>query len=570
MSDASIIADRIEPEIPVGSPEPADRPAPRRSRPLRRLADVLLLLAVSLALFLPGFFTMPVTDRDEARFVQATKQMVETGDWIDIRFQGEPRYKKPVGIYWMQGAAVLASGQGAEAPIWVYRIPSLIGATLAVLLIYAIGATLGGPGVGLVAGLLAAATVIIGLDARIAKTDGAQLAAIMAAQWALASLWMDPERRRLFWRNAVFWTAIGLGVLIKGPVVMLVAFSTLAVLAIAERSTAMIRALSPLKGLAYALALVLPWLIAIGWISGGAFFAESVGRDMLGKIATGQESHGAPPGMHALVAIGTFWPLSALVPAAIAFAIRARGPAVTFLAAWILPSWIVFELVATKLPNYVLPLMPAFAVMAALALFSGGLDPHRGWRRTMVGFVAFGAILLGFGLNGAFVFIEQRASIPGIVGALVASAAGILAFRLMTTGRLKSGIAALVLTGGLATATGFGLLLPAAGQLWLTDRMVEARDALGLSCRPQVTTVGYDEPSVVFSFGTDTLMTSAEAAARRFASADCALAFVRVDQVEAFQSGLAAAGAQAVPRGEVEARNFNGLELRAMQIYAKP
>ncbi len=90
-----------------------------------------------------------MTDRDEARFVQATKQMVETGDWIDIRLQDEPRYKKPIGIYWLQGAAVLASGQGADAPIWVYRIPSLAAAILSVLLTYAIGRTLAGPAPGL-------------------------------------------------------------------------------------------------------------------------------------------------------------------------------------------------------------------------------------------------------------------------------------------------------------------------------------------------------------------------------------------------------------------------------------
>ena len=54
----------------------------------------------------PGFFNIPPVDRDEARFAQATKQMVETGDYVDIRFQDDVRYKKPVGIYWMQAAAV--------------------------------------------------------------------------------------------------------------------------------------------------------------------------------------------------------------------------------------------------------------------------------------------------------------------------------------------------------------------------------------------------------------------------------------------------------------------------------
>src|SRR5918999_448152 len=66
----------------------------------------MFLLALSLVAFLPGFFRIPPVDRDEARFAQATKQMLETGDYVDIRFQNELRYKKPAGIYWMQAGAV--------------------------------------------------------------------------------------------------------------------------------------------------------------------------------------------------------------------------------------------------------------------------------------------------------------------------------------------------------------------------------------------------------------------------------------------------------------------------------
>src|SRR5262249_6115104 len=65
-----------------------------------------VLLTVALLAFLPGFFSIPPIDRDEARFAQATKQMVESGDYVDIRFQDEVRYKKPVGIYWLQAMVV--------------------------------------------------------------------------------------------------------------------------------------------------------------------------------------------------------------------------------------------------------------------------------------------------------------------------------------------------------------------------------------------------------------------------------------------------------------------------------
>src|SRR3974390_3665156 len=99
---------------------------------------VVILLAFTLLALLPGFFSLPPVDRDEARFAQATQQMLETGQYVDIRFQDEVRYKKPVGIYWLQAETVKA-GEAVGIPearttISLYRLPSLFGAIRAVLL----------------------------------------------------------------------------------------------------------------------------------------------------------------------------------------------------------------------------------------------------------------------------------------------------------------------------------------------------------------------------------------------------------------------------------------------------
>jgi len=94
-----------------------------------------ILALLALLMFLPAFSALPVTDRDEARFLQASRQMVQSGDPIDIRFQDAPRYKKPVGIYWAQSAAALLSGEAEDAQVWVWRLPSLIGAVAAVVLL---------------------------------------------------------------------------------------------------------------------------------------------------------------------------------------------------------------------------------------------------------------------------------------------------------------------------------------------------------------------------------------------------------------------------------------------------
>src|SRR5499426_2794005 len=133
---------------------------------------ILVLVLVSLAAFLPGFFQIPPVDRDEARFAQATKQMVETRDFVDIRFQDDVRYKKPVGIYWLQAAVVETASalglSGAPLRIWLYRVPSLIGAIGAVLLTYWAALAFVTRRGAVLAGLMMAGCVLLGIERLIA------------------------------------------------------------------------------------------------------------------------------------------------------------------------------------------------------------------------------------------------------------------------------------------------------------------------------------------------------------------------------------------------------------------
>src|SRR5271169_2254970 len=145
----------------------------------RRAAAALVLIA--LLAFLPGFFQIPPVDRDEAYFAQATKQMIETGDYVDIRYQDDVRYRKPVGIYWLQASVVnVASALGlpnAHTSIWLYRLPSLIGAIGAVL-----------------AALMMMSSSILGVEARLAKTDAVLLFTVVAAMAVLARVYLAPRR----------------------------------------------------------------------------------------------------------------------------------------------------------------------------------------------------------------------------------------------------------------------------------------------------------------------------------------------------------------------------------------
>src|SRR3954454_12857002 len=141
----------------------------RRSLLLSYLALVLL----SIALFLPGQASLPPFDRDESRYLQATAQMFETGNFVDIRFQDQPRYLQPAGIYWLQTASVALFGKPGEHATWAHRIPSLVGATAAVLLTAWIGNLLFGAPAGFVAAVLLAGSGLLGGGGRMGQIEGA-------------------------------------------------------------------------------------------------------------------------------------------------------------------------------------------------------------------------------------------------------------------------------------------------------------------------------------------------------------------------------------------------------------
>src|SRR5829696_3199901 len=340
------------------------------------------LVVLSLACLAPGFVSLQPMDRDEPRFAQASKQMLETGDFVDIRFQNEARHKKPVGIYWLQAASV-AAGEALGVPdahtaIALYRIPSLVGATAMVLLTYWAALAFGGRREAFLAAAFMAASVIVMVEARLAKTDAVLGACSVAAMGALARAYFVRGAARLPLSTVlIFWLAVAAGVLVKGPLVPM--FAALAVLALffRERSARWFLALRPGLGVLIVLALALPWFVAIAVKSGGAFFTESVGHDMLGKVGTAQTYHWQPPGFYLLAFFATFWPAAALAVLAIPFAWKNRSDdRIAFALAWIVPSWLVFELVPTKLPHYVMPLYPAVAIVTVLALSRGFVAPR--------------------------------------------------------------------------------------------------------------------------------------------------------------------------------------------------
>ena len=505
----------------------------------RRALGVLLL--ISLCLFLPGFFQIPPVDRDEAYFAQATKQMIETGDYVDIRYQDDVRYRKPVGIYWLQAAAVKTGEalgvRDAQTTIWLYRIPSLIGAVGAVLATYWCALAFVSRRGAFLAALMMATSLILAAEARLAKTDAVLLFTIIIAMSVLARAYMSPRdagRQRFGWLlPLVFWTALAAGILIKGPINLMIVGFPAVILSIMERSGRWLLVLRPLTGLCWLLLIVLPWFLLIYARVGSAFLAGSIGHDMLSKIANSQEAHGAPPGLYFLLFFFTFYPGSILAPLAApaVWAVR-REPAVKFLLAWLVPSWIVFELVVTKLPHYVLPLYPAIAILIAGAAESKVLS-RRLWLVRGAVWWFIGPMLISVATVTLAIVLARDPAIPAWPFFAVAIVCGLFAWVLYEPDGAELSMLRATASGVLLAIGVFSITLP-----WLKPvfpSVTLAKILHSANCKdPVAASAGYEEPSLVFLAGTDTRLTDASSAADFLLQGSCRFAFIEVHQERTF------------------------------------
>ncbi len=506
------------------------------------------LILLSLALYLPGTAAIPPVDRDEAFYAQTSKQMLRSGDFVRPQFQ-----EKPIGIYWLQSAAVRLAATG-DSNIWPYRIPSILGALTAVLLTYWIGQYAFDRVIAFLGAALLASCALLTVLAHLAMIDAVLLACVVGAQGCLARLYFAATQGTIgAQRYALgFWVAQGLGILLKGPVLPLMSALTLGGLYTfdwrrtgdSSRSSTtrlVVRGLRWNWGIPLVLGIVLPWGLAIWAATSGAFYREAILGEILAKMVSGQKSHGAPPGYYLVIGMATFWPASLLVTVALRSAIHNRPqPGVRFCLAWLIPTWIFFALMPTKLPHYVAPVYPALALLVARAAVTVSTSSAPG----------FWPLLFWTGVLPWCVFTAVAATIavaaPVLAGAgfdwisiLPATAAagfGAVAIGYLWRGRLKR-TAVMTVIGAVAVfAPLLQWVLPSLDDLWLSRSAARAiaqqRDTAG---RPRlVAAVGYQEPSLVFLVDTDITLTSTRSAASFLKEHENALVLISDDKLADF------------------------------------
>ncbi len=530
------------------------------------------LLAALVALFagLPVLMLLPPLDRDESRYAQATSQMLESGDYVDIRFQDEPRWKKPIGIYWMQAAAVAVTSSVENRDIQPYRLPSLLGAMLAAAACAWAGAAMFGQRAGFLAGAMLGATFLLSTEAGIAKTDAMLCAAVTIAMAGLARIYLAtragaaPRRPH----KLMFWLGIGLSILIKGPIGLIVVAPAILLLSLWDRDVKWLMRLGWGWGLPLVALIVGPWAIAITIATDGGFWREAIVGDLAPKIAGGHESHGAPPGYYLVGALLMFFPLTLMLPAALSTAWSRRAePAVRFLVCWLVPAWLIFELTPTKLAHYTLPTYGALALLAAAALTRpiGRISRYSGAALALLaGFVL--VVLTVFGLTEYGRSTAQTWATITIVFAALAALIGafLLVQKAPTAAVIASIVLGLVAHAGLAGTLRQLRPLAVAPQL---QKVLERADLHPRQGRPgPVAITGFHEPSFVFLTGRETELTDAAGAARALAEGRPVI--VEGRDADAFSAASAELGVTGRAVGVVSGHNYSRGDDVSLTVYA--
>ncbi|MBV9571009.1 MAG: glycosyltransferase family 39 protein [Alphaproteobacteria bacterium] len=534
-------------------------------RYLDRLArhPVPVLVLLCLLAWLPGLVALPPLDRDESRFAQASKQMIESGNYVDIRFSTVPRYNKPVGIYWAQAAATRTFGHPPFNQIWTYRLPSLLGGILAVLLTYWSARAFASRETALLAGALLALTVALSAEAQMATTDALLLATIVAAQGFLLRTYLFARGRLpsgpTLATALACWATIGAGVLMKGPVLLVVVALTALAICLWDRDWRWLLRLRFAWGIPVALAVVLPWAIAIAFASHGAFYQRSLGHDFAAKILTGQESHGAPPGYYLALFSVTFWPSTLFALPAIGAAVVQRAqPPFCFLLAWIVPNWLLFEFVPTKLPHYILPVYPALAMI--VACWIAGASAIFRWERTLrgIGAAQFMVVALAAVAGIAILPIELGSSIntvPTVIATAIFALAGatiVLTVRCRNPTAAGCALVAALLLYPLLSA----VVAPALDPIWMSRTIAAHARADSQRSDPPIILAGYVEPSLVFLLGTDTRLETGKVAGVT-AARQGGIAIVEDRDRKGFLQSLRAAGGKERPIDQVTGIDYS-------------
>jgi len=366
---------------------------------------------------------LPLIDRDEPRFAEASREMIERGDYIVPYFNNQLRLDKPPLTYWAQAVSYRVFGENDFAA----RFPSAIAAALTAMVIFVWGMRLGGEKLGWWAAIIFTLSLQTFVHAKSAVADMWLVLFVTLAHWAGYELIQLPtlnvqrstpnseeinqtsnikhQTSLWWWWWFTFYVALALGFLAKGPVAW-VPLLTVGMTIIFACDAQLARRFEVVYGILLTFALVALWGIPALIQTRGEFFTIGIGRHVIGRSFATMEGHGAnSPAMYLLLlpfyfvtVFVSFFPWSIRLPWLARTLWRQQKVGVIrlrqgyggqdaagyskklidqYLVTGIAIIFIIFTLIKTKLPHYTLPAFPLLALLLARHWQEAAVANHR-------------------------------------------------------------------------------------------------------------------------------------------------------------------------------------------------
>jgi 4-amino-4-deoxy-L-arabinose transferase-like glycosyltransferase len=341
-----------------------------------RVVKYAILFFACLLFNIIGTWSIPLIDRDEPRFAEASREMIERGDYIVPHFNDQLRLDKPPLAYWAQVASFRIFGENDFAA----RFPSAVAAALVAMAILAWGYRIGGERVGWWAAIIFTLSLQTFLHAKAAVADMWLVLFVTLAHWAG---WERVKRQKTpnaehrtpnvewFWW-ATFYISLALGFLAKGPIAW-TPLLTLAAIKFFSRDIELAKRFKFVRGILLMIAIVAVWGVSALIQTHGEFFRIGIGRHVIDRSFIAMESHGSNSfwiyllllPFYFLTIFASFFPWSIKLPFLAKKLWRKRDQVDLYLLCGAGVIFVIFSLIKTKLPHYTLPAFPLLALLVA-------------------------------------------------------------------------------------------------------------------------------------------------------------------------------------------------------------
>ncbi len=324
-----------------------------------------------------GTWSLPLIDRDEPRFAEASREMIERADYVVPYFNNQYRFDKPPLTYWAQVASYRILGENDFAA----RFLTVIAAALVALAIFAWGSRIGGNRVGWWAAIIFTLSLQVFAHGKAAVADmWLVLFVTMAHQagYEMLSRYRDTSNikhqtfDRWWW---IFYVSIALAFLAKGPIAF-IPFLTVAAMKFFDRSLQFEKRFAFVRGIALTLAIISLWAIPALIRTHGEFLRVGIGRHVIGRSFGAMEGHGSNSFVMYLLLLPfyfvtvflSFFPWSIKLPWLFKRLRASRDQVDLYLVTGTVITFAIFTLVKTKLPHYTLPAFPLLSLLLARQL----------------------------------------------------------------------------------------------------------------------------------------------------------------------------------------------------------